>query len=430
MAAIFISHSSKDEPVAAELQRLLQQQGHRSIFLDFDPANGIPAGRDWERELYTQLRACQALIVLCSEHTMGSKWCFAEITHARAMGKPIFPIKIANCELESLVASRQAIDVARDGPVAYERLWAGLQAIGIDPHASFDWDGSRPPYPGLMAFQEADAAVFFGREGEIQETLERLNRLRRFGGSRLLSILGPSGSGKSSLVRAGVLPRLRRDAESWIVVDAFRPRASPLRELAIVVAESMSRHGERRQWQAVYARLTGASRGAPRQDDALAAIGLDFVWSVDFSPDGRWLATASRDNSAVIWDYATGEPYLRLVHNGPAKGAGFSPDGTWLVTWDAWRGPARVWEVSTGTEVARVAHEGVAIAHAEFSPDGRSLLTAGEDGTARVWKWQAEDIVAELCSRVTRNLTPDEWRRFVGDEPYRETCPDIRPADE
>jgi hypothetical protein len=63
MAAIFISHSSKDEPVAAELQRLLQQQGHRSIFLDFDPANGIPAGRDWERELYTQLRACQALIV-------------------------------------------------------------------------------------------------------------------------------------------------------------------------------------------------------------------------------------------------------------------------------------------------------------------------------------------------------------------------------
>jgi hypothetical protein len=75
MAAIFISHSSKDAAFAAEFQQRLQRQGHRSIFLDFDPANGIPAGRDWERELYTQLRACRALVVLCSEHPCSSDSC-------------------------------------------------------------------------------------------------------------------------------------------------------------------------------------------------------------------------------------------------------------------------------------------------------------------------------------------------------------------
>ncbi|MEM7351676.1 MAG: toll/interleukin-1 receptor domain-containing protein, partial [Acidobacteriota bacterium] len=89
MSAIFISHSSRDDAVAAELRERLAEQGHHSVFLDFDPAVGIPAGRDWERELYLRLRACQAVVVLCSEHSMASRWCFVEITHAKAFGKHI-----------------------------------------------------------------------------------------------------------------------------------------------------------------------------------------------------------------------------------------------------------------------------------------------------------------------------------------------------
>ena len=55
MGAIFSSHSSKDDSVAAELKCRLENEGHRSVFLDFDPEQGIPPGRDWERELYRQL---------------------------------------------------------------------------------------------------------------------------------------------------------------------------------------------------------------------------------------------------------------------------------------------------------------------------------------------------------------------------------------
>ncbi|MBT8364771.1 MAG: toll/interleukin-1 receptor domain-containing protein [Deltaproteobacteria bacterium] len=185
MGAIFISHSSKDDSVAAELKHNLAAQGHRSVFLDFDPELGIPAGRDWEQELYQQLRNCQAVIVLCSEHSMSSRWCFAEITHAKSLGKHLFPVKVSPCTIDPVLTSRQIIDLTQNQDDAYQRLWRGLEVAGLDLAGNFDCK-HRSPYPGMMAFQEKDAAVYFGPETEIQQGLETLQRLRQFGGARAL----------------------------------------------------------------------------------------------------------------------------------------------------------------------------------------------------------------------------------------------------
>lgn len=87
MSSIFLSHSSKDNSIAEQVAARLKQWGHRSVFLDFDPEGGIPAGRDWGKELYAKLHECRAVIVLCSQASMASRWCFAEIAHAKALGK-------------------------------------------------------------------------------------------------------------------------------------------------------------------------------------------------------------------------------------------------------------------------------------------------------------------------------------------------------
>ncbi len=79
MSNLFISHSSRDNAAAKELQARLEEQSHHSVFLDLDPEKGIQAGVSWERTLYTKLRACRAVVALCCDSYLASQWCFAEI---------------------------------------------------------------------------------------------------------------------------------------------------------------------------------------------------------------------------------------------------------------------------------------------------------------------------------------------------------------
>jgi hypothetical protein len=98
---------------------------------------------------------------------------------------------------------------------ALEKIERSLRLIGIAPE-SFEWhprDAARPsPYPGLEAFTENDAGVFFGRESKLAEALEIVDRLRLRDGSRVLTVIAPSGVGKSSFLRAGLWPRLARQS--------------------------------------------------------------------------------------------------------------------------------------------------------------------------------------------------------------------------
>jgi hypothetical protein len=57
------------------------------------------------------------------------------------------------------------------------------------------------------------------------------------------------------------------------------------------------------------------------------------------------------------------------------------------------------------------------------SADESRILTAGADGTVRLWYTRMEDLLEEACRQVPRNMTQGEWRRFMKGQPYRETCP-------
>ncbi len=99
--------------------------------------------------------------------------------------------------------------------------------------AEFELLETKNPYKGLRAFQQADAADFFGRTSMIERVLGRLQE--PVVESNFLAVIGPSGSGKSSLVKAGVLPALRHGAipgsENWFYAEMV-PGEVPLEEMA------------------------------------------------------------------------------------------------------------------------------------------------------------------------------------------------------
>ncbi|AJE40855.1 nSTAND1 domain-containing NTPase [Streptomyces nodosus] len=135
-----------------------------------------------------------------------------------------------------------ALEVIRRGSVPAIGLLIVAMVVGqvvvyrlenpVPPPA--EWPRDRIPYPGLDAYSEDEAAVYFGREAQAAELTRRLHAAAPRPTGRFLVLTGASGSGKSSLVRAGVLPRLRR--RRWTIVPAFSPGANPLLALASSLA--------------------------------------------------------------------------------------------------------------------------------------------------------------------------------------------------
>jgi WD40 repeat protein/serine/threonine protein kinase len=103
----------------------------------------------------------------------------------------------------------------------------------------------RNPYKGLRAFTKDDAIDFFGRDGLISELTESLKNLLASGHPRLLAVLGPSGSGKSSIVMAGLIPRLQKRARNvggelasapgWVYLPPIVPGKHPVESLLLAI---------------------------------------------------------------------------------------------------------------------------------------------------------------------------------------------------
>ncbi len=143
----------------------------------------------------------------------------------------------------------------------------------------------------------------------------------------------------------------------------------------------------------------------------------DKCHDVQFSPDGRLVATAGWDNRVCVWELATGAQHASLVHPDWTFTALFSPDGYQLLT--ACRdGMARLLDWRAGLLVCPpFEHENEVHALA-FMPDGRYVLSAGNDKALRIWEWRTGKPVcpplalSRLCKRLA--LTPDGRRVACG----------------
>ncbi|MDX6704792.1 MAG: hypothetical protein QOI48_638 [Solirubrobacteraceae bacterium] len=245
----------------ARLCEWLTKQGFDSLFLDFDPERGFAAGAKWEAELYAQLRRADAVLFVGSAASVASQWCFAELTMTRSLGKTIIPAVISVGGSHPLLADTQTVDLTGADEHGYERLRQRLTAAELDPERTFDWDPARSPFPGLESFQERDAAVFFGRQVETERLLAQMRSSRRRYTGRLIAVVGPSGSGKSSLVRAGLLPRLRQAQRPWVVLSVPRPADRPLHQLAVAFVDAFRDGGAPRSLQSIELALREGGAG-------------------------------------------------------------------------------------------------------------------------------------------------------------------------
>jgi formylglycine-generating enzyme required for sulfatase activity len=260
MSRIFLSHSSLDNAEAIAIHDWLIEQGWNELFLDLDAERGIKAGQRWQEALKRAADHCELVLFLISPQWVASKWCLAEFLLAKQLNKRIFGILIAatpRSEIPTEMTSQwQLADLTKgrlseefnvklphdegERTVAFSgeglhRLRLGLMQAGIDPKF-FEWppanDPCRVPYRGLRALDADDAGIFFGREGPIVVGLDMLRGLRDAAPPRLAVILGASGAGKSSFMRAGLLPRLNRESHNFLPLPVVRP------ERAVMTGES------------------------------------------------------------------------------------------------------------------------------------------------------------------------------------------------
>ncbi|HLO14908.1 MAG TPA: WD40 repeat domain-containing protein, partial [Anaerolineales bacterium] len=157
------------------------------------------------------------------------------------------------------------------------------------------------------------------------------------------------------------------------------------------------------------------------------------VSSVAFSPDGRFVVSGSADRTIHVWDVITGKEITGVTQDSGVRAVAYSPDGKFIASVSG--NTAHVWDAMTGKEMASMIVNGYAALFIAFSSDGKYLISGGCDqyetynctkGSVRVWIWQPNDLIAESCSRVSRNLNHAEWAQYIGDVlPYRAVCPNL-----
>ena len=250
MSRIFLSHSSLDSREALALKRWLVDQEPplaTDIFLDIDPEIGLRPGERWKDRLQQASAKCEAVVCLLSKNWEASHECKTEYRVAENLNKQILCARLEPSAGDDLTSEWQrcdlfgesdmtSIDVGGGPPVMFAtgglyRLRDAIRGTGISAH-SFVWpppdDVDRAPYRGWEPFEQVDAAVFFGRDAPIVHGLDELRGMRLAETKSLFVVLGPSGTGKSSFLRAGLLPRLAREDRRFTLLGVARPGRNAL----------------------------------------------------------------------------------------------------------------------------------------------------------------------------------------------------------
>ena len=256
------SYADAEKEVVLRLKAALEVQG---ITLWSSRQVQRQGGENPRKALQEAIRAARVVLLLVSPQARSSRHVQEALEMARIYERPIYAVWIEGedwqkCfprdsgELCATIDARK-----RDEPMLLHELIAALEPARL---ASQDTPGpdaalnelpglhSKPrnPYKGLNAFRSEDRNDFFGRDTLIAELTAALRaslltEQESKQSVRLLAVVGPSGSGKSSVVMAGLIPRLQAGglpgSEEWVYLDPIVPGTHPIESLALALAEHL-----------------------------------------------------------------------------------------------------------------------------------------------------------------------------------------------
>jgi WD40 repeat protein len=159
----------------------------------------------------------------------------------------------------------------------------------------------------------------------------------------------------------------------------------------------------------------GAQIGVLPHDGAISSIA--------FSSNHRLVTAGSWDGTMMLWDTQNAHLLGTFTgHSGGVNAIAFSPDNLLLAS-GGWDHNVILWDADSTDAIATFTGHTAGVNAISFSADGGSLISGGDDGQVLFWRVSRSAWRDEACRIANRNLTSDEWQRFLGNTPYHETCP-------
>ena len=250
---VFVSASHADDTFVARLTADLQQRGITASIEDPDRTQHT---LEQEDEVRQAIRAADVVLLVVSPHARSSRTVKEHLRIASLYQRRLVFMWTAGEEIADVLPEEWGKTVqvdlvdAREGRYeqALDELMACLEEDEVsseEPSLTTPDFEPRNPYKGLRAFTQDDATDFFGRDRLIEELVDRMKSMLTPGQpgtppARLLTVIGPSGSGKSSVVMAGLLPQLQRGAlpgsQQWVYLESMVPGTHPLEALTLTLA--------------------------------------------------------------------------------------------------------------------------------------------------------------------------------------------------